>query len=309
MAKSNPNMILVLAKVIIAAAWVDGNVSHEEINDLKDLLFRLPDITGREWAMLEMYIEAPVGESERARLVEQLRAEIRSGSDKALALAALDDLTHVDGQVSPEEEAVLADIKEAIQFADVGLVSALSGVVQGMVRRREKALAHAPNREEHFEDFIKNKVFYGVRRRLELGEADLDIPDTELRRLSLAGGLMARLAHVDREVHADEVNTMVNALQKNWGLAEKEATFVAQTAVEEVSYDMDYYRLTREFFTSTSREELVKFLDVLFDVAAADGQVLLEETEEIRTIARSLKLEHEEFIAAKLKIPRERRSD
>ena len=309
MAKSNPNMILALAKVIVAAAWVDGNVSHEEINDLKDLLFRLPDITGREWAMLEMYIEAPVGESERARLVEQLRAEIRSGSDKALALAALDDLTHVDGQVSPEEEAALADIKEAIQYADVGLLGALSGVVQGMLRRREKALAHAPNREEHFEDFIKNKVFYGVRRRLELGEADLDIPEAELRRLSLAGGLMARLAHVDREVHTDEVNTMVNALQKDWGLGEKEATFVAQTAVEEVSHDMDYYRLTREFFTSTSREELVKFLDVLFDVAAADGQVSLEETEEIRTITRSLKLEHEEFIAAKLKIPRERRSD
>jgi len=308
MAKSNPNLILALAKVIIAAAWVDGNVSHEEINDLKDLLFRMPDITGREWAMLEMYIEAPVGESERARLVEQLRAEMRSGSDKALALAALDDLTHVDGQVSSEEEAALTDIKEAIQFADVGLISALSGLVQGMVRRRESALANAPNREEHFEDFIKNKVFYGVRRRLELGEADLDIPEAALRRLSLAGGLMARVAHVDREVHADEVNTMVNALQKDWGLDEKEATFVAQTAVEEVSYDMDYYRLTREFFTSTSHEELVKFLDVLFDVAAADGQVSLEETEEIRTITRSLKLEHEEFIAAKLKIPRERRA-
>ncbi len=309
MAKSNPNMILALAKVIIAAAWVDGNVSHEEINDLKDLLFRLPDITGREWAMLEMYIEAPVGESERARLVEQLRAEIRGGSDKALALAALDDLTHVDGQVSPEEEAALVEIKEAIQFADVGIIGALSGIVQGMVRRREKALAHAPNREEHFEDFIKNKVFYGVRRRLDLGEADLDIPEAELRRLSLAGGLMARIAHVDREVHEDEVNAMVNALQKDWELGEKEATFVAQTAVDEVSYDMDYYRLTREFFTSTSREKLVKFLDVLFDVAAADGQVSHEETEEICTITRSLKLEHEEFIAAKLKIPRARRSD
>lgn len=309
MAKSNSNMILALAKVIIAAAWVDGNVSHEEINELKDLLFRMPDITGREWAMLEMYIEAPVGESERARLVEQLRAEIRSGSDKALALAALDDLTRVDGQVSSEEEAALTDIKEAIQFADVGLLSALSGVVQGMMRRRDSALANAPNREEHFEDFIKNKVFYGVRRRLKLGEADLDIPEAELRRLSLAGGLMARVAHVDREVHEDEVNAMVNALQKDWGLGETEATFVAETAVDEVSYDMDYYRLTREFFTSTSREELVKFLDVLFDVAAADGQVSHEETEEIRTIARSLKLEHEEFISAKLKIPRERRSD
>ena len=44
------NLILTLSKVIISTAWADGEVSHEEINSLKDLLFRLPNITGREWA-------------------------------------------------------------------------------------------------------------------------------------------------------------------------------------------------------------------------------------------------------------------
>ncbi|MFQ5626516.1 MAG: TerB family tellurite resistance protein [Methyloligellaceae bacterium] len=71
---------------------------------------------------------------------------------------------------------------------------------------------------------------------------------------------------------------------------------------------MDYYRLTREFFSNTTREERVRFLDVLFNVADADGQVSVEEIEEIRTITRSLKLEHHEFIAAKLKVPKGRRA-
>jgi len=61
---SDKNLILTLAKVIIAAAWADGEMTLEEINSLKELLFRLPraggvQITGREWAMLEMYIESP----------------------------------------------------------------------------------------------------------------------------------------------------------------------------------------------------------------------------------------------------------
>ena len=39
---SDRNLIFTLAKVIIAAAWADGQVSHEEVNSLKDLLFQLP---------------------------------------------------------------------------------------------------------------------------------------------------------------------------------------------------------------------------------------------------------------------------
>jgi len=36
---ADSNLILNLAKVVIAAAWVDGEIDHEEINNLKDLLF------------------------------------------------------------------------------------------------------------------------------------------------------------------------------------------------------------------------------------------------------------------------------
>ena len=83
---ADSNLILNLAKVVIAAAWVDGEIDHEEINNLKDLLFLLPDITGREWAILEMYIESPVGAAERTLLVERLKESISSSKDKVLAL-------------------------------------------------------------------------------------------------------------------------------------------------------------------------------------------------------------------------------
>jgi hypothetical protein len=42
-------------------------------------------------------------------------------------------------------------------------------------------------------------------------------------------------------------------------------------------------------------------------VAAGDGSVSFQETEEIRTISTVLKLTHQQFIAAKLKIPLELR--
>ena len=306
---SDANFILTLGKVIIAAAWADGEVAHEEVNCLKDLLFRLPGLTGREWAMLDMYIESPVGAAERERLVEQLQNELRSSKDKSLALQNLDDMVAADGIVSEEEKAIIEEIKSQIETANVSVFGQLGRVVKDSIQRREAALSNAPNREEHFEDFIKNKVYYGVQRRLELGEVSMDIPEDRLRKLSMVGGLMARIANVDLVVTNEEFKAIVNSLKNEWGISQDEATFVTEVAVSEVGPDMDYYRLTREFFTSTNEEERRKFLNVLFSVANADGFVSSKEIEEVRTIANSLRLTHKQFIDAKLTIPKDQRAN
>lgn len=304
---TDANMILTLGKVIIAAAWADGEVSPEEVNSLKDLLFHLPGLTGREWANLEMYIESPVGAVERERLVTQLKEQISSGSERALALHALDELVVADGVITEQEKQVVEEIKGQIQSAGVGVLGALGKVVRGSIARRTEALSDAPNREEYFEDFIKNKVFYTLRLRLAQRDVAVDIPETSLRKLSLAGGLMARVAQVDRQVTEGEIEAMIEALESGWSLSREEAAFVAEVAVAEVTPEMDYYRLTRQFFSTTSDEERARFLDVLFSIAVADGSASNAEIEEIRAIARALKLTHQQFIDAKLKVPRESR--
>jgi uncharacterized tellurite resistance protein B-like protein len=304
---STTKVVMALGKVMIAAAWADGNVSREEINSLKDLLFQLPDMTASDWAELEIYVEAPVGEAERARLVEDLRANLSNPADKAQALAAMDAVVAADGQVTDEERAVVDEIKDNIDNADVGLFGQLGGLLRGPVRRRSDALANAPNRELEVDDFMRNKIFFKVRRRLELDDMEMNIPEAELRKLSLAGGLMARVAYVDHEVKDEECDAMVAAMQTNWDISQVEAALVVEVAVSEISRTLDYYRLSREFFESTSFEERLRFLDVLFAVADGDGRVSYDETEEIRTIAMGLKFTHKQFIDAKLKIPRERR--
>ncbi len=305
---SNQNLILTLGKVIIAAAWADGEVSLDEINSLKDLLFRLPDITGREWAMLEMYIAAPVGAQERARLIGQLQAELRYRSDKDLVVQALSDLIKADGEITPAEQSIYQEVKQAIDSVEVGLFGMVGRLLRAPLDRRAENVADELNRELFFEDFIKNKVFYEIRRRLASGERDLDIPEDVLRRLSLAGGLMARVAHVDKKITPGELEQINHALQSGWDIAPNEAAFVAEVAVDQVSGDMDYYRLTRTFYEGTTGATRRSFVDVLFSVAASDGFVSYEEIEEIRKIANSLKLTHKQFIDAKLKVPRELRA-
>ena len=92
-------------------------------------------------------------------------------------------------------------------------------------------------------------------------------------------------------------------MQKHWGVSAVEAGVVAKAAAANIQADLDYYRLTRAFFETTSEDERVRFLDVLFAVTTSDGQASYEEVEEIRQIASGLLLTHQQFIEAKLKVP------
>ena len=296
---SESNLILCLGKVLIAAAWTDGHISNTEMNCLKDLLFRMNDITGRDWAMLEMYMDSPVGEHERDRLVEELQSAIQSSEHRALVLRYLDELLHGEGEPSPNERAVIEGIKEDIESRS-GFFGRVSGLMKGAVRKRDKSLEDSPNREAHFEDFMMNKVFYGVKQR----DQKVDVPEAKLRMLCLAGGLMARVAHADGVIEKAEVESISKNLQKSWSLGASEADIVAEVALAEISMKLDYYRLVREFFANTNDVARERFLGALFSVASSDGFVSNDEIEEIRKIAQALKLTPQQFAGAKNLISR-----
>jgi uncharacterized tellurite resistance protein B-like protein len=301
--------IMALAKLMIAAAWADGSISSQEINSLKDLLFRLPEMTARDWDELDIYIETPIGEAERERLLADLLANLRSRRDKKLALETLQSLADADGVMTVEERQVMEEITHAIQDSTPGMLGFLGKLLKHSLQQRSQALHDAPNRELYLDDFTRNKVFYAVNRRLNLEGDSINLPEEALRKLSLAGGLMARVAYVDHEVESAEFDTMVKAIQAHWKLPDIQAALVAEVAVSEVARGMDYYRLSREFFLNTTEAERLDFVDVLFAVAAGDGALTYAETEEIRTIAYVLKLTHRQFIEAKMKVPAARRGE
>jgi len=302
------DVILKLARVIIAAAWADGEISHEEINSLKDLLFRLPQIgngqsaqlSGQEWARLEMYIETPVGAEERARLVADLQDALASPEQKTLVRQALEDLIEADGVISDSEREVVNEILGSMETVDKGLFSGLQRLVGGAVQKRTEAVANAPNRENYFDDFIKNKVYYTVQQRLTSEGLAFEISEEELRLLSLAGGLMAKIAQIDRVVTDEEFKTISDSIRDNWKISNEASAFVAEVAVSAVDVTYDSFRMMRELVGLTSEDQRRRFLTALFAVANADGDISFDETEEIRLVAKGINLTHRDFIDAKL---------
>ena len=297
--------MLTLAKVLIASAWADGEVTIDEQNCLKDIIFHLSSpnmpLSAREWEMLEMYIGAPVGAEERARLVADLQDAIQSSSERQFVLNALHQMAFADGVSGGDEQKVINEISEAVRQTDVGMLDGLHRLLGRSLSRRSAAVANAPNRDAYFDDYLKNKVYYETNRILQEEGRSLDLSDKEMRKLGLAGGLMARIAKVDEVVSDSEFEAMVQIIADTWEVDQATAVFVANVAVSSLDVTYDYYRMTREFATSTTLEERQRFLVSLFLIAGADDSVSFDETEEIRLVQQGLNITHEEFINAKLR--------
>ncbi len=260
--------ILSLAKVLIAAAWGDGKLSDSEKECLRDLIFHMPEagldepvqLTAQEWTRLEMYMDSPVESAERGRLVAELQEAIRTPQEKELVKMYLRRIAEADGPPSEAELQVVDDLIAQVDGAETGWMNSLNRFLGGALSQRSAVVANAPNREKYFNDFLKNKVYYELQTQLEAEGRTLELSDAELRRLGLAGGLMARIANVDRVVDSAEVETIATALAKTWQLDDETALFAANVALNSLDANYDYFRMTREFAEETSHAERLAFL-------------------------------------------------
>ncbi len=301
----NRTNLLTLAKVLIAAAWADGEITLEEQNCLKDIIFHLTDmgtpLSSQEWTLLEMYMDSPIEAAERAGLVANLQDAISTPAEKQFVIDALQQMALADGVSDEEEQRIIHEMEHAVEKSETGFMDGLNRLLGGALQRRSAAVMSAPNRDAYYDDFLKNKVYYEVSRRMREEGNSFDLPDEEVRKLGLAGGLMARIAKVDRTVTEDELNAMISMIEEHWDLTPEAALFVINVAVSSLDVNYDYYRMTREFATITTLKERQGFLVALFVIAGADKDVSFEETEEIRLVSRGINVTHKDFINAKLK--------
>lgn len=299
--------IMDLARLLIAAAWVDGELAGEEINALKDLLFTIPDISGEEWKHLEIYMDAPVTAEEREELLARVLAGIRSKQDKALVIDTLGKLFQADGIISQEESALLQEIEETLSKAGTGIFGRMSRVLKTSVKKRSQTSRAATQRESRIDDFIMNTVYYQLESELSEKGIEISLPEQQIRKLCFAAGLLAKIAAIDAGISKDERDAIKSILSEQWGLPVQEADLVAQISCHRVLKGLDYYRTTRGFFDCTTHDERKEFLKCLFKIANASDMTSSKEIEEIRRISNSLKLPHKDFIEAKLTIPRKDR--
>ena len=306
------DFILDLGKLMIGIAWIDGRLEQDEINAMKELLFMLPDISGEDWMQLELYMTHAVSNAERRDLLDRVLSGIRSSGDKQLVLETLEKLVSGggtdrgavgDAPRGVPESTFLEDIRRDIEGRSTGLLGHLTAPFRQNLKRK----AGQGAREDRIEDFIKNTIYFQLTSELEQQGRTLSFPESDARKICLAAGLMAHVAWVDNEVCHREREAMSLALRQLWSVPDDEARLITEMSHARIMQGLDLVRLTMGFCHHTTIEERKAFLRCLFAIANAAEATSHDEIEAIRQIAKSFELPHQEFIEAKLTIPRQDR--
>ncbi len=129
------------------------------------------------------------------------------------------------------------------------------------------------------------------------------LPAEQARYIAAFAYLLSRAARADLHISADETAVMERIVMKEGGLPEEQAILVVQIAKSQTQLfgGTENFLVTREFERMATREQKMALLECLFAVAAADEEITSTEDNAVRQITSELKLDHPDFVAARIK--------
>jgi uncharacterized tellurite resistance protein B-like protein len=278
---------LALLKVLITASWADSRLSQSELNYIKELA-RHFDLSDDDWFELQPYIEDPVSKEEREAILRDLLARISTSSERNAIIGHIERIISADDTISEDEKELLRKYEDILREP-----SSLDLMMGGV-----KALFGKPETRSTLDvdEFLRNKILFKLRRTIG---SDQITPD--MHRTALLGGLMGIVAHADHDIHEQELEEIRVQLSREGNFDDDTMDLLLNIVEEESVRGLDRYRLITEYTKDVTPEGRVELLDLLFGVAAADGEVGHHELEELRSMSSSLGLSHKQYIAAKIR--------
>ncbi len=123
---------------------------------------------------------------------------------------------------------------------------------------------------------------------------------TDEHRLQVAtAAMLVEMTRADFDVTSEEIDSVAHAIQLTFGLSPSETTAIIELAEAEANQATDDFQFTALINRGFSREQKVKVIELMWQVAYADGKMDKYEDHLVRKIAGLLHVSHNDFIAAK----------
>jgi uncharacterized tellurite resistance protein B-like protein len=122
------------------------------------------------------------------------------------------------------------------------------------------------------------------------------------RYLAALAYILSRVAHVDQHVSPQETEMIEKVIAHEGRLPDSQAKLVVEIAkAQSVLFGgVEDFEVTREFSRRASHGDKLALLHCLFAVSSADERIAIDEDNEIRRIARELRIEHADYIAVRM---------
>ena len=137
-----------------------------------------------------------------------------------------------------------------------------------------------------------------VRRIVARLEA---LPSARARFLAGFAYILARAAHADLDISAEETKAMEDAISELSGLDAAQAVLVVELAKlqSRTRFGTEDFLVTREFAGIATHEEKLAVLEAAFAVGASDQDISNDEASTINQIARELGVDRDDLNAVR----------
>ncbi len=142
-------------------------------------------------------------------------------------------------------------------------------------------------------DFFANNLL--------LPEDETGVDKEHALRLATAA-LLIEMTRVDYEVKDIELAHTLSVLQQHFDITTEETSELLRLAEMEADQATTYHEFTSLINNSYSGEQKAQIIELLWEVAYADGEIEKYEDHLVRKIADLLYVKHRDFIAAKHRV-------
>lgn len=120
------------------------------------------------------------------------------------------------------------------------------------------------------------------------------------QRLRIAtSAILIEMTRADFEVKPEELASVAEAVKTTFGISPAETQQLLHLAEQEAEHATDFYQFTSLINRSFSAEEKARVVELMWQVAYADGRADKYEDHLVRKIAGLLHVPHKDFIVAK----------
>jgi len=114
--------------------------------------------------------------------------------------------------------------------------------------------------------------------------------------------LLIEMTRADYDIQSIEMEAIIGILQKHFDITSDETGELIELAELEADKATTYHDFTSLMNQHYSQEQKIKVIELLWEVAYADGDIQKYEDYLVRKIADLLYVSHKEFIAAKHRV-------
>ncbi len=233
---------IALAKLLFAGAWVDGELSQDEVRAIESFLDTIPGFTEEDYKRIYLYSEFPMSEDESRKVAEQFVTIIRTEEEKDLALLHLDALVKADRIVTPEERCFYVEIVTFLQQTSISPFGRFSKLFKNRNKWKPSETINGQDRETLWLDhYINNPVYFRLRvSYMGYGLPD-DLSESTFEQACLHASLMVCIEMAEGSYRPDMI---ADYLEKTFGCVPEVAAYLVDLSA--LDYHHSRLNLSRQ---------------------------------------------------------------